>query len=297
VQLKPKEREQLRQSEQKLKLRTQEIYSKLDAWQTVQVARHRDRPHAVDYLKLICDDFFELHGDRTYGDNPTIVGGPAMFDGMKVVFVCQEKGRDLQDQRRRNAGQPHPEGYRKAHRLMKQAEKFNVPVICLVDTPGASIALGDEERGQSTAIAENLYLMARLRVPIIAAIIGEGGSGGALGLAVADRVIMQEYTYYTVASPESAAVIRWREVKYASEAAETMQVSAKQLQAHKQFIDEVVSEPLGGAHRDYQVAADLLKAALVRHLHDLQTRAPDELVEQRYQKFRVMGHVGQASMA
>lgn len=286
--LKPREQQQLQEAEQKLRQRTQEIYSKLTAWQTVQVSRHKDRPHSVDYLKVICDDFFELHGDRQFGDNATIVGGPATFNDTTVMFIGQEKGRDIKDQKARNAGQPHPEGYRKAARLLKQADKFNFPVICLVDTPGASIALEDEERGQSTAIAENLYLMAKLRVPIITAIIGEGGSGGALGLAVANRVLMQEHSYYTVASPESAAVIRWRDVKYAYEAAETMQVAAKKLKEYE-LVDEIVPEPLGGAHRDYHTSATLLKSALSKHLYELQKLSPAELVEHRYQKFRIMG--------
>jgi acetyl-CoA carboxylase carboxyl transferase subunit alpha len=287
--LKLKEQKRLQYQEEQLQERTREIYSQLNAWQTVLVSRHKNRPHAVDYLKYMCDDFFELHGDRKYGDNATIIGGPATLDGRTVMFIGQEKGRDIKDQALRNAGQPHPEGYRKAARLMKQAAKFSFPVICLIDTPGASIALDDEKLGQSTAIAENLYLMAGLRTPIIGAIIGEGGSGGALALAVVDRILMLEHSYYTVASPESAAVIRWRDIKYAPEAAETMHVSARQLEKHSQLIDEIVSEPPGGAHRDYQAAACSLKEALIRHLNDLTQLSIETLLEQRYQKYRAIG--------
>ncbi|QBD74783.1 acetyl-CoA carboxylase carboxyltransferase subunit alpha [Ktedonosporobacter rubrisoli] len=294
--LKADERAQLQQAEQELQQLTQEIYGKLSAWQTVMVARHKDRPHAIDYLNLICDAFFELHGDRRAADNPTIVGGPANFGGRTVMFIGQEKGRGLKDQRLRHAGQTHPEGHRKAYRLMQQAEKFHFPIVYLIDTPGASIALEDEERGQATSVAENLYLMASLKVPTISVIIGEGGSGGALALGIADRVLMQAYSYYTVASPESAATIMWRDAKYAPEAAEAMQITARQVKTHG-LIDDIIAEPAGGAHKDHQAAALLLKEKLLVHLQALCQLSLDELLVQRYSKLRSVGRFAEPGIA
>jgi acetyl-CoA carboxylase carboxyl transferase subunit alpha len=288
--LRPEEHVQLQQLERDLRRRTEEIYKHLTSWQTLQVARHKDRPHAADYIRLMCDDFFELHGDRSYGDDHAILAGPARLEGQTVMMVCHQKGHDQKEMQFRNLGMPHPEGYRKAHRIMQQAEKFRMPVICLIDTPGAFPALMDEERGQARAIAANLYLMAHLRVPIIAAVTGEGGSGGALAISVADRILMLEFSTYSVASPEAASDIMWRDSALANtqQAAEGMRISAREL-LPLGIIDELIPEPLGGAHHDYQQAADNLKAALLRNLAELKNLPPDELVEKRYQKFRSIG--------
>ena len=286
--LKPDELRQLHDAEHELRRRTEEIYHNLTSWETVQVARHKDRPYSSDYLHLMCDNFFELHGDRSFGDDHAIMAGPAKLDGQTIMFVCHQKGRDMKEKQFRNLGMPHPEGYRKASRLMLQAEKFGFPIITLIDTPGAFLALSDEERGQSEAIATNLYIMARLRVPIIAAVIGEGGSGGALAISVADRILMLEHTIYTVAMPEASASIMWRDNKYAPQAAEAMRISAKELKK-LDLVDELVPEPLGGAHHNYRLAADNLKAALLKYLAQLKTIPIDELLELRYQKFRNIG--------
>ncbi len=286
--LRPEEHQQLHDLERELRHQTEEIYSHLSEWQTVQVARHKDRPYTLDYIPLIFEDFFELHGDRIYADDHSIVAGMARLGDQNVMLIGHQKGRDMKEKQFRNLGMPHPEGYRKTARLMKQAEKFGFPVICLIDTSGAFPALGDEERGQATAIAENLYLMSSLRVPVIAAVIGEGGSGGALAISVADRILMMEYTIYAVASPEAAANILWRDKAFASQAAEAMRISARQLKSLG-LIDELIPEPLGGAHHNYRLAADNLKAALVRNLHDLQQLSIDDLLAQRYRKFRTIG--------
>ena len=292
--LKPEERLQLHKAEQELHNRTEEIYKHLTAWQTVQVARHKDRPYAADYIRLMCDDFFELHGDRSFGDDHAIMAGPAKLDGNSVILVCHQKGRDMKEKQFHNFGLAHPEGYRKSARVMQQAEKFGFPIICLIDTSGASPAMPDEERGQAEAIAFNLYLMPRLCVPIIAAVIGEGGSGGALAISIADRILMLEHSIYTVASPEAAASILWRDNAFAPQAAEAMRISARELKALN-LVDELVPEPLGGAHRNHRVAADNLKAALLKHLVELKRLPIDELLERRYQKFRTIGKFGQAS--
>jgi acetyl-CoA carboxylase carboxyl transferase subunit alpha len=286
--LKPEEHQQLQEAERELRRQTEEIYNHLTAWQTVQVARHKDRPYTADYVRVICDDFFELHGDRTYADDHSIMAGVAKLDGQTVMLIGHQKGRDMKEKQFRNLGMPHPEGYRKTARLMKQAEKFGFPIICLIDTSGAFPALGDEERGQAEAIASNLYLMARLHVPIIATVIGEGGSGGALAISVADRILMLEHTIYAVASPEAAANILWRDKSFAPQAAEAMRITARELKS-LDLIDELIPEPLGGAHHNYRTAADNLKAALLRNLDALQQLPIDELLEQRYQKFRNIG--------
>jgi acetyl-CoA carboxylase carboxyl transferase subunit alpha len=292
--LKPDELRQLHNAERELRQRTEEIYSHLSAWETVQVARHKDRPYSLDYLHLICEDFFELHGDRSFSDDHAILAGPARLEGSTVMFVCHQKGRDMKEKQFRNLGMPHPEGYRKAGRIMQQAEKFGFPIVCLIDTPGAFPALADEERGQSEAIAANLYLMSHLRVPIVAVVIGEGGSGGALAISVADRILMMEHSIYTVAMPEASASIMWRDKVYAPQAAEAMRISAKELKA-LDLIDELIPEPPGGAHHNYRAAADNLKAALLRNLAELKTVPTDELVEKRYQKFRTIGVFGIAT--
>ena len=286
--LKADELRQLHDTERELRRRTEEIYKKLTSWETVQVARHKDRPYSSDYLHLICDDFFELHGDRSFSDDHSIIAGAAKLDGQTIMFVCHQKGRDMKERQFRNMGMPHPEGYRKASRLMLQAEKFGFPIITLIDTPGAFLALGDEERGQSEAIAANLYLMARLRVPIIAVVIGEGGSGGALAISIADRILMLEHSIYTVAMPEASASILWRDNKYAPQAAEAMRISARELKSLN-LVDELIPEPLGGAHHNYRLTADNLKAALLKHLAQLKPVPMDELLEARYQKFRNIG--------
>jgi acetyl-CoA carboxylase carboxyl transferase subunit alpha len=292
--LKPDERIQLHRAEQDLQHRTEELYKTLTAWQTLQVARHKDRPYAADYIRLICDDFFELHGDRSFGDDHAIMAGPAKLDGTTIFMVCHQKGRDMKEKQYHNYGLAHPEGYRKSARVMQQAEKLGFPVICLVDTSGASPALPDEERGQAEAVAYNLYLMSRLRVPIIAAVIGEGGSGGALAISVADRILMLEHSIYTVASPEAASSILWRDRAFGAQAAEAMRISARELKA-LDLVDELIPEPLGGAHRDHQLTAANLKAALLKHLEELKQLSIDELLEQRYQKFRAIGKFDRAS--
>jgi len=286
--LKPEERFQLQEAERELPRRTEEIYKNLSSWQTVLVARHKDRPYSLDYIKLMCEDFFELHGDRSCGDDHAIVAGPARLDNQTVMLVCQQKGRDMKEKQFRNLGLPHPQGYRKAERVMQQAEKFGIPIVSLLDTSGASPALVDEERGQAEAIASILAVMSRLRVPIVATIIGEGGSGGALGIGVADRVLMLEHSIYSVAAPEAAASIIWRDSAYAQYAAEGMRVKAREVYKLN-LIDEIVSEPSGGAHRNYQQAASNLKEALQRNLADLKLLPVNELLERRYQKFRTIG--------
>jgi acetyl-CoA carboxylase carboxyl transferase subunit alpha len=291
--MKGDEHQQLLEAERELRRRTEEIYSKLTAWQTVLVARHKDRPYAADYIRLICDDFFELHGDRTFGDDHAIMTGPATLDGETVMFVCHQKGRDTKEKQFRNLGMPNPEGYRKAARMMQQAEKFGFPIICLIDTPAAFPGLGAEERGQAESIASNLFLMARLRVPIVAVVVGEGGSGGALAISIADRILMLEFSIYSVAPPEAAANILWRDTAFAPQAAEAMQISARELK-QIELIDELIGEPLGGAHRNYQAAADNLKEALVKQLASIRRFPIDELVEMRYQKFRNIGKFGRA---
>jgi acetyl-CoA carboxylase carboxyl transferase subunit alpha len=286
--LKPEERFQLQEAERDLPRRVEEIYKNLTSWQTVLVARHKERPYSLDYLKLMCEDFFELHGDRSFGDDHALVAGPAKLDQQTVVLVCQQKGRDMKEKQFRNLGLPHPEGYRKAERVMLQAERFGMPIISLIDTSGASPALMDEERGQAEAIASLLAIMPRLRVPIIAAIIGEGGSGGALGIGIADRVLMLEHSIYSVAAPEAAASIIWRDAAYAQYAADGMRVKAREVYKLN-LVDEIIPEPLGGAHRNYQQAARYLKEALQRHLADLKQLSVDDLLERRYQKFRTIG--------
>ena len=286
--LKSEERFQLQEAERELPRRTEEIYKKLSSWQTVLVARHKDRPYSLDYIKLMCEDFFELHGDRSYGDDHAIVAGPAKLDNQTVMLVCQEKGRDMKEKQFRNLGLPHPEGYRKAERVMQQAEKFGMPIVSLIDTSGASPALMDEERGQAEAIASILATMPRLRVPVVAAIIGEGGSGGALGIGIADRVLMLQHSIYSVAAPEAAASIIWRDSAYAQYAADGMRVKAQEVY-RLGLVDEIVPEPLGGAHRNHQQIASNLKEAIQRNLTDLKQLSVGELLERRYQKFRAIG--------
>ena len=286
--LKPEEREQVASMKAELRKKTADLYSKLTPWQGVQVARHRDRPYTLDYIKLICDDYFELRGDRRFGDDRAIQGGLVQLDGRTVMLMGHQKGRETKEKLECSFGMPHPEGYRKALRLMQQAEKFGMPIVTLIDTAGASPDLSSEERGQSQAIAENLLVMSQLRVPIVAAVIGEGGSGGALVLGVANRLLMLEFAIYTVAAPEAAASILWRDTVYAPQAAEAMKVNARDLY-QLGLVDELVPEPLGGAHRDHEAAAKVLKAAVCKHLGELSKLSQDELVRQRHEKFRTIG--------
>ncbi len=286
--LKPEEREQMAGLEAELAQATAQIYSNLTPWQCVQVARHKERPYTLDYIRLICDDFFELRGDRCFGDDRAIQGGLAQIDGRAVMLIGHQKGRETQEKLECAFGMAHPDGYRKAIRLMRQAEKFGLPIVTLIDTPAASPDLAAEQRGQSQAIAESLLVMAGLRVPIVAVIIGEGGSGGALALGVADRVLMLEFSMYSVAPPEAAASILWRDTHYAPQAAEAMKVRARDL-AEFGLVDELIPEPLGGAHQDYAAAARTLKAAILKHLDALAPLCAEELVQQRYARFRKIG--------
>ncbi|HWP47181.1 MAG TPA: acetyl-CoA carboxylase carboxyltransferase subunit alpha [Candidatus Limnocylindrales bacterium] len=280
--------EEIRKLEKKASVLTQEIFSKLTDWERTQVARHPNRPYFLDYISRITTDFIELHGDRHFGDDKAIVGGLAKLDGRSVVFIGHQKGRTTKENIVRNFGMPHPEGYRKALRLMKLAEKFKKPIITMIDTPGAYPGIGAEERGQAEAIAVNLLEMSKLQVPILVVIIGEGGSGGALALGVGNRVLMLENSIYSVISPEGCAAILWEDQTKAPEAAERLCLTANHLMALG-VIDEIVKEPLGGAHKNHDEMASILREALKRHLKELDLFTPEELVEQRYQKFRAMG--------
>jgi acetyl-CoA carboxylase carboxyl transferase subunit alpha len=264
-----------------------EIFNNLSRWQTAQIARHINRPFTMDYLNLIFTDFTELHGDRLFGDDHAIVGGTARLDGEPVMVIGHQKGRDTKEKVYRNFGMPNPEGYRKALRLMKMAEQFKLPVITFVDTPGAFPGIGAEERGQAEAIARNLREMAALTVPIIVVITGEGGSGGALAIAVGDRVLMLEYSVYAVISPEGCAAILWSDGTKGAQAAEALKLTARDIK-ELEVIDEIIKEPLGGAHRDHEAMAKSLHEALSRNLAGLKKLSADDLVEQRYQKFRKM---------
>ena len=274
--------------EERLRRLQQKVYGSLTAWQRAQLARHPKRPHALDLFRLLLTDFVELHGDRVFGDDMAIVGGLAGFEGEPVVVVGHQKGRDTRENIARNFGMPHPEGYRKALRLMQLAEKFGKPVITFIDTPGAYPGLGAEERGQAEAIARNLREMAGLRTPIISVVTGEGGSGGALAIGVANRVLMFEHAIYSVISPEGCAAILWGDASKAPEAAQIMRTTAPDLQ-RLGIIDGVVPEPVGGAHRNWEEAAGNLRTALREHLRQLRPRSPDELVQDRYEKFRRIG--------
>jgi acetyl-CoA carboxylase carboxyl transferase subunit alpha len=259
---------------------TKSIFSKLSAWQIAQVARHPMRPYTADYLELLAPDFQELHGDRMFADDPAIIGGIGRLDGRAIMFIGHQKGRDTKERVRRNYGMPKPEGYRKAQRLMKLAEKYGLAVVTLIDTPGAYPGVGAEERGQSEAIARSLYLMAGLRTPIISVVIGEGGSGGALAIGVGDRLLMLQYSIYSVISPEGCASILWKSADKAEEAAEAMRITAPSLNEFG-LVDEVLPEPLGAAHRDPQATAEVIRNALLKHLQDLDDRDTDTLLEQR----------------
>lgn len=274
--------------ETKVRALKEELYSDLTRWQKVQLARHQERPYTLDYVYNICSNFIELHGDRYYKDDKAIVGGLAQIDDFKVMIIGHQKGRDTKSNLFRNFGMPNPEGYRKALRLMKTAEKFGLPVITMIDTPGAYPGIEAEERGQAEAIARNLFEMSKLRVPIIIVIIGEGASGGALGIGIGDRILMLENCWYSVISPESCSSILWRSWDYKEQAAEALKLTAPDLLKQK-LIDRIVPEPLGGAHNDYQQAAANLKSALLEELNILIKIRPEKLVEARIEKFDKMG--------
>jgi acetyl-CoA carboxylase carboxyl transferase subunit alpha len=279
--------------QQKSQTLAKEIYGKLSPWQTALVARHPQRPYTMDYVREIFTDFHELHGDRMYADDQSIIGGLARFNGTSCMVIGHQKGRDTKERAMRNFGMPRPEGYRKALRLMRVAEKFNIPVFTFVDTPGAYPGIGAEERGQSEAIGHNLYAMAELKVPIVATIIGEGGSGGALAIAVGNAVLMLQYSTYSVISPEGCASILWRSPDKAPEAAEALGITAPRLK-DLGLIDRVVNEPVGGAHRDPRVMARLLRRALSDTLRQLSGMSAEQLVEQRLQRVLSYGRVQEA---
>ena len=274
--------------EAKIDATKREIYSNLTPWQRVQVARHPKRPYALDYIGALCEDFQELHGDRQFNDDRALIGGTAFFEGRSVMIIAQQKGRDTKESILRNFGMPQPEGYRKALRLMKLAEKFGLPVLTFIDTPGAFPGVESEARHVSEAIAVNLREMAMLRVPSIAVIIGEGGSGGALGIGVTDRVLIFENAYYSVITPEGCAAILWKDRANAPKAAEALKLNAANLK-DLAVVDEVISEPFGGAHNDPAAAAQALRAAFHRHLEELTGKSAERLLDERYARYRVLG--------
>jgi acetyl-CoA carboxylase carboxyl transferase subunit alpha len=280
--------EEIARLQKKSNALTKDIYAKLTPWQMAQVARHPQRPFTLDYINALFTDFQELHGDRSYADDLSIVGGLARFNGQSVMVIGQQKGRDTKEKILRNFGMPRPEGYRKAMRLMRVAEKFGIPVLTFVDTPGAYPGIGAEERGQSEAIGRNLYVMAELKVPIICTIIGEGGSGGALALAVGDIVMMLQYAIYSVISPEGCASILWKSADKAPEAAETLGITASRLKTLG-LIDKIINEPLGGAHRDHTAMAQNLKKALQDALRSFASKGIDELIEARFNRLMDYG--------
>jgi acetyl-CoA carboxylase carboxyl transferase subunit alpha len=282
--------DEIQRLEKKSQALIKDTYAKLTPWQVALVARHPQRPYTLDYIGAMFTDFHELHGDRAFADDPAIVGGLARFNGQAVMVIGHQKGRDTRERGYRNFGMPRPEGYRKALRLMRTAEKFDIPVLTFVDTPGAFPGIDAEERGQSEAIGRNLYAMAELRVPIICTVIGEGGSGGALAIAVADCLLMLQYAIYSVISPEGCAAILWKSAEKAPEAAETLGITAHRLKALG-VIDRIVNEPLGGAHRDPGQMAQMLKRALGEALRQFQNAKPDELVRQRQHRVMAYGKV------
>ena len=279
---------QISAMEKDIEVARREVYSNLTPWQKVQIARHPKRPYALDYVGLICEGYEELHGDRQFRDDRALIGGTAFFDGQAVMIIAQQKGRETKEKIARNFGMPQPEGYRKALRLAKMAEKFNLPVFTFIDTPGAYPGIGSEERHVSEAIAVCLREFAMLRVPSISVIIGEGGSGGALGIGVTDRVLIFENSYYSVISPEGCAAILWKDAAEAPKAAEALQLNADTLEKLG-VVDEVISEPFGGAHNDPKKAAEALRYALQKHLNDLRSLDSERLLETRYERFRHLG--------
>ncbi|HMU90120.1 MAG: acetyl-CoA carboxylase carboxyltransferase subunit alpha [Pseudomonadales bacterium] len=275
--------------EEKSRKLTESIFGNLSAWQIVQISRHPLRPYALDYINRIFDEFDELHGDRHFRDDPSIIGGLARLDGEPVMVIAHEKGRGTKEKILRNFGMPQPEGYRKACRLMELAERFSIPIITLIDTPGAYPGIESEERGQSEAIARNLAVMSRLKTPILATVIGEGGSGGALALGVCDHLMMLQYATYSVISPEGCSTILWKSNEKAAEAAELMAMIAPRLK-ELGLVDQVIPEPLGGAHRDYDATAAAMKHALIERLAEFKRHSAEELVERRYRRYLSYGH-------
>jgi acetyl-CoA carboxylase carboxyl transferase subunit alpha len=273
----------------KSKSLTESIFSNLTAWQVSQLARHPQRPYTQDYIDRLFTDFEELHGDRAYADDPSIIGGVARLDGRPVMVIGQQKGRDTKEKVYRNFGMPRPEGYRKALRLMHMAERFKLPVVTFIDTPGAYPGVGAEERGQSEAIARNLLEMSSLRTPILCTVIGEGGSGGALAIGVGDRVMMLQYSTYSVISPEGCASILWKSAERASDAAEALGITSARLK-ELGLIDHIISEPLGGAHRNPELMASTLRNALLKNLDELSSLSIDDLLQQRYQRLMSFGN-------
>jgi acetyl-CoA carboxylase carboxyl transferase subunit alpha len=268
---------------------TESIFAKLNAWQTSQLARHPQRPYTLDYIERVFTDFEELHGDRHYADDAAIVGGMARLDGRPVMVIGQQKGRDTKEKVKRNFGMPRPEGYRKALRLMQMAERFKLPIVTFIDTPGAYPGVGAEERGQSEAIARNLFVMSRLKTPIVCTVIGEGGSGGALAIGVGDRVMMLQYSTYSVISPEGCASILWKSAERAADAAEALGITSARLE-ELGLVDRIIPEPLGGAHRDIDAMARNVRSALIENLNHLDTLPLDQLVEERYQRLTSYGN-------
>ncbi|MCK9236659.1 MAG: acetyl-CoA carboxylase carboxyl transferase subunit alpha [Gammaproteobacteria bacterium] len=273
---------------EKNKTLTKNIFSDLDSWQIARMARHPQRPYTLDYVEHLFTEFEELHGDRHFSDDAAIVGGIARFEGIPVMVIGHQKGREVREKVRRNFGMPRPEGYRKACRLMEMAERFKLPILTFIDTPGAYPGIDAEERGQSEAIAWNLRVMSRLKTPIISTVVGEGGSGGALAIGVCDRLNMLQFATYAVISPEGCASILWRSADKAPEAAEAMGITADRLKGLG-IVDKVIDEPLGGAHRDMQVTSDNVRAVLIQQLEELQALSTDELLEQRYAKLMSFG--------
>jgi acetyl-CoA carboxylase carboxyl transferase subunit alpha len=281
--------EEIKRLESKSKTLTESIFAKLTSWQIAQLARHPERPYTLDYIERVFTNFDELHGDRAFGDDPAIVGGVARLDGKPVMVIGQQKGRDTKEKVRRNFGMPRPEGYRKAMRLMQMAERFKMPILTFIDTPGAYPGIDAEERGQSEAIARNLFVMSSLKVPIICTVIGEGGSGGALAIGVGDRIIMLQYSTYSVISPEGCASILWKSAEKAADAAEVMGITSTRLKKLN-LVDTVIKEPLGGAHRNVDDMAQRLKSALLETLEEVSSLGADALVKKRYERLMQFGH-------
>jgi acetyl-CoA carboxylase carboxyl transferase subunit alpha len=282
---------EIKRLEEKVQHLRQDIYGNLSPWQRVQIARHPERPYTLDYISMILNDFIEIHGDRSFSDDQAIIAGFAKLDKQKIIVLGHQKGRDIKENLKRNFGCAHPEGYRKALRVMQLAEKFNLPILVLIDTPGAYPGIGAEERGQAQAIALNLREMAQIATPIVAVVIGEGGSGGALGIGITDRVCVLENAYYSVISPEGCAAILWKDGTKAPEAAEVLKLTAQDL-LKMGMIDEIIPEPVGGAHKDKEKTAANIKDVLKRHFKELTTINKEKLLDLRYKKFRQIGEVG-----
>ena len=279
---------EIKKLDDKLEKVKREVFENLTPWQRVQIARHPKRPYTLDYISLIMTDFTEIHGDRVFGDDRALICGFAKIDGEKIIVMGHQKGRDTKENLMRNFGSAHPEGYRKAIRVMKLGEKFKLPIIVFIDTPGAYPGIGAEERGQAEAIAYNLMEMARLKVPIVVVVIGEGGSGGALGVGIGDRICVLSNAYYSVISPEGCAAILWKDRTRAPDAAKALKLTAQDL-LDLGLIDEIIIEPLGGAHRDPQTMAQTIKASVTKYLKELSAIVPDKLIEARYEKYRKIG--------